>query len=45
MKEIKKIIKHYGLKSIILETMALIGMLGVGYVWLLILCDIVKYGI
>ena len=44
-KIIRKIIKHYGLKSIMLETMALLGVLGVGYVWLLILCDIVKYGI
>lgn len=43
-KIIRKIIKHYGLKSIMLETMAVLGMLSVGYVWLLVLCDIVKYG-
>lgn len=44
-KIIRKIIKHYGLKSIILEVVALLGVFGVGYVWLLVLCDILKYGI
>lgn len=44
-KIVKRIIKHYGLKSIMLETIAMLGVLGVGYVWLLVLCDILKYGI
>ena len=45
MKEIIKIIKHYGIKAMILETMAVLGVMGLGYAALLIICDIVKYGV
>lgn len=45
MKEIIKIIKHYGIKTMVLETMAMLGVLAIGYMWILLLCDIIKYGI
>ena len=45
MKEIIKVVKHYGFKAMALETMAALGAIGLGYAVLLIICDIVKYGI
>ena len=45
MKEIIKVVKRYGIKTMALETMAVLGMMGLGYMALLIICDIVKYGI
>ena len=44
MKEIIKVVKHYGIKTMALETMAVLSVMGLGYVALLMICDIVKYG-
>lgn len=44
MEEIIKVVKHYGFKAMALETMAVLGVMGLGYAALLIICDVVKYG-
>lgn len=45
MKEILKVCRYYGVKSMVLGTLGLMGCVGVGYMALLIICDIVKYSI